>query len=224
MRRTLLGGLRRLMQPFLLKYWYARRLSSPTRTHVSGLRLEVHPTVFHPKYFGSSRILADYVSGLPIVGRRLLDMGTGTGVVGLGAARAGAVVTAVDINPAAVACARGNAALNGITMEVLQSDLFDALSGRRFDLIVWNPPFFPEEPVDMAGCGWYAGAGFRAIARFAGSLRDHLDPGSPAYIILTEDTSIREIAPLFEQNGLRMTGAEARCWGLGETMTVFEVR
>jgi release factor glutamine methyltransferase len=117
---------------------------------VGGFRLYVLPTVFHPKYFGSSRIFGSYLETAGLRGRSFLDMGTGSGVIALFAARAGARVTAVDINPQAVLCASDNAAAAGLEIDCRESDLFSALNGRRYDVIAWNPPFFPKAAADAA--------------------------------------------------------------------------
>ena len=59
-----------------------------------------------------------------VAGRRVLDLATGSGLCGLAARRAGAaVVTAVDVDPLAVAAARVNAAANGMDLDVLQADV-----------------------------------------------------------------------------------------------------
>lgn len=49
-------------------------------------------------------------------------------------------LTLVDVNHRALALAEKNAAANGVSLEVLESDGFAALSGRRFDWVVTNPP------------------------------------------------------------------------------------
>ncbi|HUD54594.1 MAG TPA: methyltransferase [Terracidiphilus sp.] len=75
--------------------------------------------------------------------RATLDLGTGSGILSLSAARFSEAVVATDLNPRAVACARFNARLNGIeTIEVLEGDCFAPVANRRFDLILSNPPFF----------------------------------------------------------------------------------
>lgn len=90
-----------------------------------------------------SRLLIEGVD-LPERGD-ILDLGCGYGVLGIvcAACAPGARVTMVDINRRAVELARENAALNGVAdrVDVLESDGFSALAGRRFDLIVTNPPF-----------------------------------------------------------------------------------
>jgi ribosomal protein L3 glutamine methyltransferase len=76
--------------------------------------------------------------------KSVLDLCTGSGCLAVLAARAfpRARVTAADISPDALAVARKNVATHP-RIRLLQSDLFDQLSG-RFDLIVTNPPYVPH--------------------------------------------------------------------------------
>src|SRR5688500_1112551 len=108
MRLISAGRLRRLTHPIFFRYWLKKTANRTVTTRLRGFTLRVFPTVFHPRYFGSSLILGDYVESQALKGKSFLDMGTGSGIVGLFAARAGANVTGVDINPNAVQCAREN--------------------------------------------------------------------------------------------------------------------
>src|SRR5688572_25437857 len=88
--------------------------------------------------------LAKMILGLPA--KSLLDLGCGCGLLGIAAAKApvpAREVWATDIDPRAVACAKGNAERNGVAVHVEQGDLFEPVLGRRFDLIVTNPPQTP---------------------------------------------------------------------------------
>src|SRR5262245_13080602 len=112
-----LGGVRRAVHPLLMKLWIRHARDRDIRTEVGVLTLKVLPTVFHPWFFGTSRIFAEYLAKIGLEGKRFLDLGTGSGIVGLHAARAGAIVTALDINPKAVECARSNAACSGLVLD-----------------------------------------------------------------------------------------------------------
>lgn len=82
-------------------------------------------------------------------GARVLDLCCGSGCIGIALAKlGGAVVTASDISPDALALARENAAWNGVSLTLVRSDLFADIAG-TFDLIVSNPPYLDAE--EMAG-------------------------------------------------------------------------
>jgi release factor glutamine methyltransferase len=167
--------------------------------------------------------LGDLVDSLAVSGKAFLDMGTGSGILGLRAARRGARVTALDINPAAVRCAAGNARKNGIAMEVLSSDLFDAVPDRRFDIVVWNVPFLAGEPGDMAGKAFLGGRDLAVVVRFSMRLADHLRPGGVFFGVVSADAGRRVIA-IFEQSGFHVERVGVRRWGLGERMLTFSCR
>lgn len=101
-------------------------------------------------------------------GRQVLDVGTGSGAIAIAAAHAGAAsVTAVDLSLRSVTAARVNAARDGVRVDVRRGDLFAPVTGRRFDLIVSNPPYVPAATARLprhrkARC-WDGGIDGRAI-------------------------------------------------------------
>lgn len=74
---------------------------------------------------------------LPLAGRTMLDVGTGTGVLAIAGARAGASVTAVDVDPLATTAARDNAACNQVDISLLTGGI-DRVAGRAFDVVIAN--------------------------------------------------------------------------------------
>lgn len=77
-------------------------------------------------YWGGGLVLARYLLDRPetIIGRRVLDLGAGSGIVGIAAAKAGAAgVHAADVDPYAIAAIGLNAALNRVTVKTILADL-----------------------------------------------------------------------------------------------------
>ncbi|MGD9484902.1 HemK2/MTQ2 family protein methyltransferase [Streptomyces sp. TRM70308] len=92
-------------------------------------------------------------------GARVLDLCTGTGVLGLAALRMGAgEVLAVDSARRAVLTARCNAWLRRLPLSVRRGDLERAVAGRRFDVVLANPPYVPSPGPHRAAPGTPAGS------------------------------------------------------------------
>src|SRR5689334_11247139 len=134
-RMLSLGRVRRTVHPLFLRYWLRKSSRVPVKTRVQGFDLDVFHMVFHPKYFGSSAILARFISSIPLSSKSFLDLGCGSGLIAMCAARAGAHVVAVDINTEAVRCTVANAERHRVHLHVQQSDLFSTIGGRQFDVI-----------------------------------------------------------------------------------------
>jgi release factor glutamine methyltransferase len=92
-----------------------------------------------------SRLLVDTLERTTVVvGRRVADLCTGSGIVGIAAAELGAeAVTAWDISDDAVRCARRNARQAGVDVDVRLGSFSDALSEGPYDVVVSNPPYVP---------------------------------------------------------------------------------
>lgn len=120
---------------------------------------------------------------------RILDMGCGSGVLGLTLAGEipGSQVTLADVSPDALSLARENAALLEVANATfVESDLFSALGGQSFDLIVANLPYVPEtdrptlskEVAHDPDLALFGGPdGLDIIRRFVPEAARHLKPG-----------------------------------------------
>ncbi len=162
-----------------------RKLSRPVIETIRGIPIIVLPDVLNPRVFLSGSFFCDFLgeNNLP-AGSSVLDLGTGSGCCAVVAAASGSIVTAVDINPHAVRCARLNVILNGLEtqIETLPGDLFEPVSGKRFDVILFNPPFFPGRPATEFERSWCYDD---LPDRFASAAADHLLPDGCVFLLLS---------------------------------------
>ncbi|MEU3245603.1 MULTISPECIES: HemK2/MTQ2 family protein methyltransferase [unclassified Streptomyces] len=112
----------------------------------------------------------------------ILEIGTGTGALALSAAGRGARVTAVDISWRAVTTARLNALQRRLPLRVLHGDFTACTNGRRYDIVLANPPYVPAPnrwpPSRGAARAWDAGPdGRHVIDRICASAPALLRPG-----------------------------------------------
>ena len=174
--------------------------------------LAIYPSVFHPKLFLTSEFFARFLATMDLEDKDVADVGTGSGILALAAARAGAKVVALDINPIAVNAAADNARANGLGDRVtaLRSDLMSALApGPQFDVIISNPPFFSGEPRDIADRAWVAGPGYRDIISLFEQAHQRLKPSGTMYVLLSSDSDLYFLGQLIAKAGFRARIATA---------------
>jgi HemK-related putative methylase len=209
-----------LKRPFLL-----RRVRRHVVEFVNDVPLLILPEVLNPVVFRSgeylARMLCELMPGGLATAGRALDMGTGSGIGAIFAARAGYRVVGIDINPEAVRCARINALLNRLDdrIEVRQGDLFGPVAGEQFDLILFNPPFFRGEPRDRLDMAWRSAD---VLERFAEGLPAALSPTGQALIVLSTDGDPAGLIESVKASGLAIRAAAARDFG-NEIMTIYAV-
>lgn len=171
------------------------------------MRLLPVPGVFQPP--SDSYMLADQLRREclgPGVG--VLDLCTGSGHLAVVAALAGATVVATDVSGRAVLSARLNALLNGVSVTALRGDLFGPVAGRRFDLIVSNPPYLPhpDEDLPQRGLARAVDAGRRGRAfldRICAQAGEHLTPGGVLLLVQSSVCGERETLEALSARGLR---------------------
>lgn len=171
-------------------YWHHRiferqRLEAVAIERVEDHLLLVLPGVLNPKLMRTGAFFASVLRREPRVrGAEVLDLGTGCGVCAVAAAPRARKVVALDINPVAVRCAQINALIAGFEekIEVLLGDLFGPVRGRRFDLVLFNPPFLRGVPRDLADLAWRS---TDVAERFAAGLDEHLAPEGSALVLLS---------------------------------------
>lgn len=166
--------------------------------HALSVRSE--PGVFSPRGLDpGTREMLSLIEAKP--GQRFLDLGCGTGVVSLVAARAwGCEVTAVDVSARALRLAR----LNVPEAEVIPSDGFRALAGRQFDIIASNPPYHTD---------------FAMAKGFIEGAYQHLTPCGWLYLVVKRaDWYVQKVRAVFggcrvaEKEGYAILSAQKRAF------------
>ncbi len=162
-------------------------------------------------------------------GLRVLDVGTGSGILGLIAAERGAEVLALDVNPFAVRCARQNAKLNSVNgkLSFLQGDLFTPLSQTAaFDLILFNSPYLPSEAGEEAswiGRAWAGGAsGRQVIDRFIRQSPAHLQKTGKILLLQSTLSDVEASSKLFRSSGLKSEIVAERKLPFFETLVLLK--
>jgi release factor glutamine methyltransferase len=170
------------------RVWQRHRHRRLILEHVDGLPMLVLPDVFNPTLFFSSEALARILPRVVKPGCRVLDMGTGSGVQAIVAAGLGAQVVAVDVSAEAVRCACINALLNGMEkrIEVREGDLFAPVAGERFDLVLFNPPFYHGQPAQTWEVAWRS---TDVLDRFAAGLGAALFPSGRALLVVSSNAA-----------------------------------
>jgi len=166
--------------------------------------LDTHPDVYEPAE--DSRLLADAILARDLAGKRVLDVGTGSGIAAVAAAMRGARVLAVDLNAVACALARANAAKNGTAVGVLRGDLATGVRG-PFDLVAFNAPYLPSAPHErLAGpldAAFHGGEGGVEVAtRLVRDLPRILAPDGEALVVASSRGDLDALRDEAAQAGL----------------------
>ncbi|RAI35320.1 methyltransferase [Rhodoplanes serenus] len=211
---------------FFSYHLFLRRRSRRV-VEAAGFRLAVLPTVFDPRRFLTSEFFADFLGTLDLRGRAVADVCTGSGILALAAARAGADrVVALDINPQAAQAVSENAARNGLADRVVAaaSDLLSAVAARPlFDVVIASPPSFPGEPRDIADRAWVAGPDYRDIAGLFEQAGERLNPDGCMYVLFSSDSDLHRLGRLIAEAGFSARLVAERSIGF-EVFVVYELR
>ena len=172
-----------------------------------GLELKVPGDVYLPRE--DSFLLAEVLEDEIQAGERVLDLGTGSGLLSLVAARRAEKVVGVDINKGAVNAARENSTRNGFENTCFfKSDLFEEISG-EFDLVVFNPPYLPageENKKELQGSEQWLGGeeGTEVIKEFSKSVSDYLSKGGRILMAISSHTGLGETTEILNEEGLEV--------------------
>jgi release factor glutamine methyltransferase len=225
------GLIRTLCAPWMWckRIFHRARLSQRVTERVLGREFTIEPGVLNPVAFRAGRYFAEFIAQTPRLAFDIsparptaLDIGTGCGILGVFAAFRGYGVTAIDIEPGAVACARANAKRNGVEkqMRVIEGDLFSPVEGEVFDIVMFNLPFFRGTAQTPFESAWRSPD---VIERCAAGLPAVLAKGGSAYFVLSSHGDPRGMLAALSRAGLMVERLTWKHFGV-ETLAIYSAR
>lgn len=198
----------------IYRIWVLRYIQQERTCEYAGLFLRIPPGVFHPGVFFSTPIFASFLQSVDFQQKKVLDIGTGSGLLALFAAQRSAQATAIDIHPLAAETARQNAALNLLPLTVLESDLFDALPLQSFDIILINPPYYPRKPQNTAENAFFAGENLEYFTKLYQGLGRYMHRATEVWMVLSVDCDLNALEAAARRSGFDWQPVfEKKKWG-----------
>jgi release factor glutamine methyltransferase len=180
--------------------WYA---SGERKTVVEGISIKVKSGVFHPALFFSTKYLLSWLKKQQLENLSVVELGAGSGLLSIYAAKQNAIVTASDISENACSNVKENAKKDNVKMEIIQSDLFTDIPWQQFDLILINPPYYPKNPVAENEYAWFCGEHFEYFEKLFFQIKRFMANESKAIMVLSEDCNIEVIESLAVKNNFK---------------------
>lgn len=202
--------------------------------HTKKILLKLEPLVAKPNYC-TEFFIKTLVANVSY-SKTILDVGTGTGIIGiaLGLLMPDITGVLVDKNPVAVSVARYNVVMNGLQnrLIVLEGDKFNVIKNQTFDLIIANLPFTPtpyedilaHTPEDKLNILNTSGGedGRQAIDSFIKEVRFFLTEAGTAYFIQPDYIGVQSTLELATNNLLMAKISNTYTRPLGELGTLYK--
>ena len=213
--------LKKITSPFL-QWWFKKYYSKPRLFSYQDIEITISPGVFPPEYTFSTKILLKHLETLDLNGKTFLELGCGSGIISLVAAKKDALVTATDINENALNQLEKSAIKNGLNLQIVKSDLFKNITESHFDYIFINPPYYPKEPNSIEESAWFCGENFDYFVKLFQQLPIFVESNSNIVIILSKDCNIEKIQTIAQNNhlDLNLFNTEKSFW---ETNHLFRI-
>jgi release factor glutamine methyltransferase len=201
--------IKRIISPFLKKA-SSIYLAKRRKYTYKNISVWVEPTVFPPFITISTKLLLEFIEDLQLTEKTFLELGCGCGIISILAAKKGAKVTATDINEIALEALLQNAAGNNVSIDIIKSDLFENLKGKRFDFIIINPPYYPKKATSIAENAWFCGENFEYFESLFAQLPGFVVLRNETYMILSEDCDIEKIKAIALKNKMALKSVVVR--------------
>lgn len=186
-------------QPLLVKY-----LSKARTYQYKDICLQIPVSVFHPGFFFSTHLLLKQIKNLSLKNKKFLEPGAGSGFLSVYAAKQGALVTATDINPAAIKCLEENSYQNKVHINIIESDLFDDIPPQTFDIIAINPPYYKKDPESYSDYAWNCGENGEYFQKLFRQLKEYVHAETKILMVLCDGCDTNMVKSMAGEKGFAM--------------------
>ena len=198
------------LQPILYKLikWHYRK---ERWVNKRGIKFLLKPTVFHPSYYLSTDYLLDYIIKKDLNGRKILELGCGSGFISMYLAKHKEVeMYSSDINPSAVSGLRDNIVQLGLKIEIVESDLFDNIPEVDFDYILVNPPYFDKVIESNDEFAFFTGPNFEYFHKFFDQVQSYILKHTIVLIVLSENVKLDAVKKIALSKDLELVPVDAK--------------
>lgn len=196
----------KLIHPFYKRYhfWYHRK---PRKYTFQKVYTVVQPGVFSPKNTVSTKVFLDFITTLNLTGKSVLELGCGSGIMAIQSAYQGAIVTASDINPAAIKSLQNVAEQQQLKVTVILSNLFDSIPENDFNYIFINPPYYPKKAHNLEENAWFCGENFEFFHKMFLQISSLDTKKTQLFMILSDACDILSIRQIAHNHHLELKEA-----------------
>lgn len=200
---------------FRILYPASEKYLSKERSYTyKDITVTVFPGVFHPGFFFSTKILLKYIEKIELTKKYVLELGAGTGLISMFAAKRGGFVTASDISLTAVYNIEKNVKITDANVEVVHSDLFDDIPHRRYDYIIVNPPYYKKTPSSEKEFAWFGGDDFQYFRKLFSQLGNNVYANTNVLMVLSDETDLDMIKSIAAEYKFSMNEVfHKKIWG-----------
>ena len=180
--------------------------------HYQNLEILLHKNVYEPAE--DTFLLLDSIDASSK--DKMLEIGTGTGIIALACAQKGAKVICSDINPFAIELVKKNRELNknqiSGSIEIRKGSLFEVVKhNETFNLIIFNPPYLTTRQDEQVDNGWFDKAvaggktGLDTTIPFLSKLSEYLTNSGKAFTILSTQSPREPFNQILRDHHLKTT-------------------
>jgi len=156
----------------------------------NNLKMEIPEGVYYPRE--DSILFADFLNEINVGGKKVLEIGCGSGFLSIICAKKGAKVTSVDIDENSVKTTLKNAELNKVSLNSFCSDVFKNVKG-KFDIIIFNSPYLPKDNYEKDIKESIQWSNEKALKLFLSDFKNYLNKKGFALLLISSITNIDEI-------------------------------